>query len=78
VAAIAASFVPLKGIDFIRLLLIVKAVSLREINRQIKTKLLTHSFSLALYDFFKLVFFIGLVTNIYACIYYAIDIYYYY
>lgn len=76
--AMAASFIPIKGIDFIRLLLIVKLISLREINRQIKSKLLTHSLSLAVYDFFKLVFFIGFVTNVYACIYYAIDTYYYY
>lgn len=78
VVAMAASFAPVAHVDLIRLLLIVKVVSLREINRQIKSKLLTHSLSLAIYDFFKLVFFIGFVTNIYACIYYTIDTYYYY
>lgn len=78
ILAIATSFIPIIHIDLIRLLFIVKIISLREINREIRSKLLTDSVLLAIYDFFKLVFFIVLVTNIYACIYYAIDTYYYY
>lgn len=54
-----------------------KVIPLREINRQIKFKLLIKRFSLAFFDFLKLVFFIVFVTNFYACIYFAIDFYYY-
>jgi hypothetical protein len=56
---------------------LLKVIPLMEINRQIKGKLVTFKFSAALYDFIKLVLFIVFVTNLYACIYFAIDKYYY-
>jgi hypothetical protein len=77
IIVIIVSFLPISGIDYLRFLFLLKIIPLREINRQIKFKLLIKKFSLALYNFLKLVFFIVFITNFYACIYFAIDYYYY-
>lgn len=77
VLAIALSFLPVANIDYLRLLFLIRIVPLQEINRQIKSKLLNTRFPAALYEFMRLVLFIVFVTNLYACIYFAIDRYYY-
>jgi len=77
VFVLGLSFIPVKYIDLLRLFFVLKVIPLMEINRQIKGKLVTFKFSAALYDFIKLVLFIVFVTNLYACIYFAIDKYYY-
>ena len=77
VFVLGLSFIPVKNIDLLRLFFVLKVIPLMEINRQIKGKLVTFKFSAAFFEFIKLVLFIVFVTNLYACIYYAIDKYYY-
>lgn len=50
---------------------------MREINREIKGRLLIKRYASAIYEFMKLVFLIMVVTNFYSCVYFAIDYHYY-
>lgn len=77
IVVMIVSFLPIRHIDYLRFFFFLKIFPLREINRQIKFKLLIKRFSSALFEFLKLVFFIVFVTNFYACIYFAIDYHYY-
>lgn len=60
-----------------KLLFFLKIYTLIKLNKQIEFRLLFHKYSLAFYKFLKMVAFIFCLTNINACIYFAMDFYHY-
>lgn len=77
IAILIVSNLPFQNIDYLRLFFLVKILSLKEIDREIELYLLASPIAKGMYSFIRLTSFIVFVTNLYACIYFAIDYHYY-